>query len=376
MLSKNDALALSRALKQMPPLNIPTSPLIRAIATKADPQALLALLGMLDESILGQVMKVDPQSVPEFTSKLIHASELDKLAPIEWLRRGEIPAQGLTVIYGPSGAGKSFLALDYALQIAQAAPVVYVAAEGERGYKQRVQAWVKHHKQGVGQLYIYPDAVSLANENELTAFISEIGSIGPVMVVVDTVAQTLTGFDENSARDMGLYLKACKQLKNALGLAVVLVHHTNKGGIEERGSGALRGAADSMLRLTREDDVLVLEVSKSKDSRPMGVRYLMELELELGTDHEGEKLSSLVLVPADKKERQADDPLSNNQQKVLRLLADPLSEDGLTYAEMIELASIPKTTLYNVLSALFGMELIEKRGKSYAITDTGRSRLG
>ena len=80
-------------------------------------------------------------------------ASLPAVPPVAWTWSDgvEIPATlGVTLLYGPTGSGKSFVALDYAFQIAQTGPVVYVAAEGAAGYAARVLAWRKHHGQGRG----------------------------------------------------------------------------------------------------------------------------------------------------------------------------------------------------------------------------------
>ena len=61
---------------------------------------------------------------------------------------------GMALIYGSPGAGKSFLALDIALRIAagwtidgravKQGPVIYVAAEGQTGMRNRIAAFEKH----------------------------------------------------------------------------------------------------------------------------------------------------------------------------------------------------------------------------------------
>jgi len=262
------------------------------------------------------------------------------------------------------------------LRIAQKAPVVYVAAEGQSGYPQRVAAWEKHNRQKAGNAHFFFDPLSLTMPAELESFIADLAPVAPAFIVVDTVAQTMTGADENSARDMGLYIRACQRLAKSFDCAVMLVHHTNKGGIEERGSGALRGASDTMLRLTPEDDLLILECSKSKDYRPFETRYYRQVRIELGTDEEGFPMDSLVLVAAEKVEPDSEN-LTNNQIKVLRILSDPLNEEGLSLGDLVELTSINRVTLWRVVSSLFKFGYIAKegRGKPYTITPQGIAKV-
>jgi hypothetical protein len=53
---------------------------------------------------------------------------------------------------------------------------------------------------------------------------------------------------------MGKVLHSCRLVANSLGCAVILVHHTNKSGSIERGSSALRGAMDFMIKIEQLSD--------------------------------------------------------------------------------------------------------------------------
>ena len=45
------------------------------------------------------------------------------------------------------------------------------------------------------------------------------------------------------------------------------LHHTRKGSQTERGSSALRGAADTMIEITGGKDVLTVRVDKQRDGK-------------------------------------------------------------------------------------------------------------
>lgn len=211
-------------------------------------------------------------------TRLISATELDKLPPLEWLIDGELPKGGLTVLYGPSGSYKSFIALDYALRIAQDAPVVYVAAEGAAGYKGRVRAWCHHHKANRNNLYFFIDAIPMLNTSAVNEFILAISDLRPALVVIDTLARCLIGGDENSAKDMGLFVHACNRIQQSTGAAVMVVHHKGKNNSTERGSSALRGAADAMIEIANDDDLIKLICDKMKDASPFESRHLRFIE--------------------------------------------------------------------------------------------------
>jgi len=84
-------------------------------------------------------------------------------------------------------------------------------------------------------------------------------------VVLDTYARNAVGGDENSAKDVGVAIRQIDHLRFSLHTAVVVVHHIGKKGTSERGSGALRGAADEMLLLTGKPAALSLSVDKMKN---------------------------------------------------------------------------------------------------------------
>lgn len=316
-------------------------------------------------------LEAGPEISEFYSWNIIHADELHKLPKVEWIIPGEIQTMGLNVIFGASGVGKSFLALHYALRIAQNEPVVYMAGEGVYGYNKRIGAWEKHHHQNRSKLYICTGAVSLLDNDEFHAFLQSIKHIRPKLVVVDTLARSMIGGDENSTRDMGLFIRACDLIRNTLGCAVLLIHHTDKSKQYERGSYALRGAADVMIRVSDEGDVLIVEMEKVKDDNPLPLRYYKLLPVPLDDGQ-----SSMVFVEAEKIVQTASDLLSPNQQKIMRLLADVYKE-GATAKEVADETRIPHSSVKRDLGQMKQLGFVEQgdRGQPYAITEAGQLAL-
>src|SRR5579859_3986724 len=105
---------------------------------------------------------------------LYAANALAELSDPTWLIDGLLPAKGLTVLYGASGSGKTFLGLHLASLVAQEHPVLYVAAEGEYGFKGRVAALEKYHGKEAGDLSFYFNVAPLLDPKEEFAFSTEI----------------------------------------------------------------------------------------------------------------------------------------------------------------------------------------------------------
>jgi hypothetical protein len=298
--------------------------------------------------------------------KLLHADELDSLPPQTWLIDGELPSNALAVLFGPSGSGKSFLALDEAARLAQTHNVVYVAAEGASGYANRKNAWKQHHNQGIGKLHFWTEAVNLMNEKEVQAFIDAISHLEKPIVYIDTLARCMVGGDENSAKDMGIAIAACDTIRRATGELVKVVHHTGKNGTSERGSSALRGAADVMIEVTDDDGVITVACSKMKDAAPFEPRHYRLLPVG----------DSCVIVPAAHVMVTNDAPLTNRQRKVLETLALAVFED--TGAKASQLTDcVPAGSLFRVLSELKRRGYIRQadKGDPYFITEEGKQTL-
>lgn len=217
--------------------------------------------------------------------KLLKIADILAMEDPESLIESMVPKAGMTVLFGPSGTFKSFVALDWALCVAagvpwfgrkvQQAPVVYVAGEGLAGIKLRLDAWLHAHPEArpAEHFHLVPNAVNLLDTDDtmrvhgaLEGVRAELGQ--PCgLLIVDTMARALVGGDENSARDVGLFIANVDEITRPL--ASLVVHHTGKDGAAERGSSALRGAADSMVKTERsakDKRKLTLKCAKSKDA--------------------------------------------------------------------------------------------------------------
>lgn len=303
-------------------------------------------------------------------ASLWHVRELHKLPPVEWLIEDEVPKRGLVTLFGASGVGKSFIALDIAMLISSKANVLYVASEGEGGYQKRVAAWEKYHQKEGGTLHFLMEVVALLDPKELRQFTDLVRMLKPELIIIDTLADSMLPGDENNTRDMGLFLKAAKRIQKEFQCAVIFVHHTGKEGKDYRGSSALKGKSDVMIRLTDEDQVICIECKKSKDTREFPPRYVRLLPIKLDNG-----LEAPVVVPAEKVVQTKTDPLSPKQQKVLDLLGMKAVETGLTVLDLENVTNFSRGELYRILSTLERLGYSQKVGSMYSITDAGSKRV-
>ena len=245
--------------------------------------------------------------LPEPRYRLLNSADLQALPPLAWRVRGVLPAVGVAAQFGPSASGKSFLAFDLAAHIAEgrewfghrvtAAPVVYVALEGEAGFKLRADAWEQAHGRRLpaGLRLVLQGFKLTGDVPDLAAAILAAVGAGAV-VFVDTLNRAAPMADENSSRDMGEILEGTKELQRLTAGLVVLVHHTGKDAARGlRGHSSLFAALDAAIEVTRDGERREWKVSKAKDGAD-GDAHPFRLEVvELAPYSDGEPVSSCVV---------------------------------------------------------------------------------
>lgn len=232
---------------------------------------------------------------------------------LPWLVDDVLPVGGLAVIYGASGAGKTFAVLDLVACVARGQPwrgryveqatVAYVVAEGSGGFRKRLSAYAQHHDVDLNgvPLHVLDAAPNLLEASEAKEVIRGLQALGEVgVVVVDTLAQTTAGGNENAAEDMGKALAHCKRIHQATGALVLLVHHSGKDQAKgARGWSGLRAACDAELEVVRTPVGRSIRLTKSKDGLD-DMEWGFELEVvRLGVDARGKAITSCVVREAE-----------------------------------------------------------------------------
>jgi hypothetical protein len=253
----------------------------------------------------------------------------------EWLVKRVIPRQGVGAIYGESRAFKSFIALDLAFYVACGWPwadrrvtpaqVIYIAAEGSKGVRKRkvgfekanadrLRVWVEKANAdrlpGLIPFSLISTAPNLGSgRDDLKGLIASIKAFGvaPGMIVIDTLAQSLGGAEENGA-GMVMFGSNATALANHFGCFVLIVHHVGLTDKERlRGHSSLLGALDAQILAERRKDELAttLTLQKLKDDED-GVKFTALLSrIVIGQDKDGVETSTLIAEVNDGAEPQA-----------------------------------------------------------------------
>lgn len=167
------------------------------------------------------------------------------------------------MLWGPPNIGKSFVTLDLACSVSvgndwlgravEPGPVVYVAGEGVHSFKRRLTAWLQFNAlagEDLGNLHFVNWPIQL--HEGVDRFLRLVREIDPVLVIIDTLAASTLGNDEDTTMGTGPVIASLLKIRKELGAAVMVVHHTGWDRKHERGSSAPRGAMDVSIELDGE----------------------------------------------------------------------------------------------------------------------------
>lgn len=292
-----------------------------------------------------------------------------------WLIKKFLPAEGLALIYGHPGSAKTFFALDMAFAVALGRPwrgkavqqglVVYVAAEGANGIRQRVEAFKRAN--GLTErlpIAIIPTPIDMQAANadtkrlaETIRHAAEASGMKPALVIVDTISKTFGAGKENTD-DMATYVANCGHIAAEFSCCVMPVHHRPKDAESKdpRGHSSLRGGCDTII-LTEGSKIRKATVTKQKDGEDGETFTFDLLQVELGFDDDGEAVNSCVvreisaaLSPVTDPQTAAFNKLSSGQKITLEALGLALEDEGQLVPECIPANVINRLLVGKVVS--------------------------
>ncbi len=304
----------------------------------------------------------------------------DPLTPPDYLIDGVAPKDSLVSIVGKEASYKSFVAIGMAAAIhtgtpwaghdAEAAPVLYLAAEGQSGIRRRLRAWEIVNGASLAGMMLLPEPVRFLDTADVDALYTEIAALPamPALIVVDTLARNFGGGNENGADDMGRFIAACDRLRSLTSACILIIHHENKlGGY--RGSTAFAGAMDTMIEAKREGTAVTLACKKQKDDGEFDPIHLAARVVDLGLcDRHGRAVSSVVLQVTDvsfvlrqREAMQGEAALSKNERAALDALnAGP--DRKLTYSDWLRTSGLARNTFDRARQTLSARGLIRNPG--------------
>jgi hypothetical protein len=192
------------------------------------------------------------------------AYALQPLQPIEYIIDKLISAGSVSLFYGESGSKKTYALLSMAVCVALGKPwlgfdvkprkVLIVDEEsGEKRLSLRLAATIRGE---LGDENIPLDFVSLAsfkldNKEDPKELEKLITDTGAGLVVIDALTDVMDG-DENSKQDTQPVFTTLRRIAERTDAAMIIIHHSNRSG-GYRGSSAIKGSLDLMVKITSDE---------------------------------------------------------------------------------------------------------------------------
>ncbi|HWK34151.1 MAG TPA: AAA family ATPase [Hyphomicrobium sp.] len=236
-------------------------------------------------------MASDPRDLPKLVAVgtrprgKLELHRLDRLPARphrEEIVGGLIAAGELVALVGRPGVGKTALLARLAVDIAEGRPflgrvvsqgaVCYVAAEKGEELKRRLLAI---RRKASAPIYLTTSRPNLAAPIDVDGLCEEIEKVCeferkcPALVILDTLARVMPGLNEDRASDASRIVEAMTLIAERVPTAAVLIaHHVAKASGTIRGSSALLGGLDLVLRVERGKGVagrIVVEKANAVD---------------------------------------------------------------------------------------------------------------
>ena len=257
----------------------------------------------------------DPR-VAQLRSAALYASEVHFDRKADYLVKGWLGSEAVSVVYGDSNCGKSFFGLDMSAHVAAGQPwmghnvrkgrVLYLACEGGvKSYGPRIEA-IRNAKSelydaGVADHFLLlPTPVDLHGDKDVDAISAALPNLDFALIVVDTLAMSMGGGSENDSADMGKYIQNIFELKARYNCHVMIIHHSGKDKSKgSRGHSSLRAAVDTEIEVKDEGGFRTATCKKQRDLEN-GKQVAFTLHgVDLGLDDENDPITSCVVEHAD-----------------------------------------------------------------------------
>jgi len=290
------------------------------------------------------------------------------------VQKGEI-----TLLAGQPGAGKSLWAPAKAVELVlKEFTVVYLAAEGLNG--DRLIAWERHLGHELPKSLIVKESiVDFTVPEAFAKFVSEINTINPDVVFIDTFAACTSSAEEDKKAAMQPVFNSLLSLLGARRTrALVLLHHLTKDGKWERGSGVLRASPANLFYLTVETNdatrkrTVRLESAKQRDAKPNDDQFyeFIEYQTRIHPDT-GLMVSAPVMVKAPTPEGII---MPGRERLYMQAVYEAYKQEGVpagvTRQDIARDTGIPYNSVGSVQQSLKGKGWIEvANSKSYITTE-------
>jgi AAA domain len=315
----------------------------------------------VDEALGDQDQREIDRRYLALRGRLLDAKGLRNLPPPVPLIESWLNKNSLGWIQGKWGNAKTFVAVDVGCCVATGIDwhghavtqgrVLYLIAEGASGLSQRIDAWETAHDREATGIIFLPVPIRMADPYgvDVAAFRMLLVGFRPVLTIIDTQARVTVGAEENSSKDMGLFVDGLESLRTESGSTMLSVHHEPRTGENLRGSVALEGAADTIIRASKDGDVVTVTNLKQKDAEAA-------TDLVLALKPSGPSAALYCQVTAT-----APDVMTESEQQILDALWQSFGSDETSASKLLTVSGVPDRTFYRSLKSLVDKGKVAKR---------------
>jgi hypothetical protein len=355
------------------------------------PRATIVEDGVVADAETGEVIEDAPPAPAAngLRFKLTRFDEIPYSIDDDDLVEGLLPSTGVAVIWGAPKSGKSFWALDLSMHIAlgwkyrelnvECGVVVYVALEGQAGFRRRIEGFCREKLDGKRDhdalFYLIETPLKLVKDQKklVSDIRSQLGDLQPTAIFFDTFFRAFEG-SEIDASDMEKNLAACDAIKRAFGCLVTLIHHSGWDGERMRGHSSLFGGVDAVISVKKDGQNVVAKLEDAKDIASGAEIASRLIEVEIGTNKYGKPVTTLTIADAAdpveiKVDEEAEGKELTTDQEVLRAL---LNKPGGNLREWAEMAETSKDSVSRALERLKKHKLVEKPFAKWRLTPLGK----
>ncbi len=263
-----------------------TAHLAALVAQKAQGRWLVSLSERVRDEVM---MEKDPAAVLAFLGEEIRQhgamtdavldaawAPVDIFAPVEpldWIFDGFLPSSSVVLLYGVPGCLKTWVATYLLACLAgrrnwkdgrptrgPAVPVVLIENDsGKRVMQERIQAVMNALEVRDRTLEQFPFNLicpgdvpfNLTNPKHVSYWVEYVQRIGARVLVLDCLQNAAGDLEENS-QEMAGAIRPARQIAEATGCAVILIHHAQKSGENYRGSSAILDLVDMSFQAQRD----------------------------------------------------------------------------------------------------------------------------
>ncbi len=259
-----------------------------------------------------------------------------------WLDRGMVFS-----VVGQYGSAKTFALLDMAMavttgrpwlgeQIHHTGPALYVVAEGGYTIGPRIRGWLEHtgHPDVPEDFALYPDRINLLDPVQRVELIDACIDLAPALVIIDTMAQSMPGGDENSSVDMSLIYETADRIRKDTGASVGFARHTGHSAQKRgRGFSGYEDNSDVVLAVSgKVKDGPVQLTSEKQKARENPPPMFLALQVSgTGNPH-------LTVTASGPDNGTQDERLTKTKTTILSAVRRYRGDTGLTKEEWIERA--------------------------------------